>query len=263
MRKLKNDELKLISLEILKNFNRVCVNNKISYSLGYGTLLGAVRHKGFIPWDDDIDVIMLREEYEKLFKVREQLGENFLLVSVDTDKKYTTPLPKIIDRRTKLIEYEHRDNFQLGVYIDIFVFDYCFSNKFKNYIYKIRSLIARKVWGLATYKPKSDFVIELLLRNIALRFNLGRKASIILDFFNKRNPSTFLVGNLQYSVYGLDKDTFLYSDFLNVENIKFENLEVKAVKNRNYFLEKWYGDFMKLPPIDKRISHHNFKAYYK
>ena len=126
MRELGLEEQKTILLEILADFDRVCRENGIKYSIAYGTLLGAVRHRGFIPWDDDVDVLVLREDYEKLRKILgEELEEGHRFICCEDEKRFTAPLAKIIDTRTVLRQLEHRsDRMDLGVYIDIFVLDY-------------------------------------------------------------------------------------------------------------------------------------------
>ena len=262
MKYITSNELKVISRNILADFDRVCRNNNIKYTIAYGTLLGAVRHHGFIPWDDDVVVIMLRDEYAKFLKCIGQLNEKYTFVSVETNDKYTTPLPKIYDNRTELIELHHRDKFKLGVYIDILIFDYLPQNYFLKSICQFRSMLARKIWGLATYETKTNFFLEKVLRNIAFKINLGRKASLMINWLNSNNNKSQLVANLQYSIYGLRKDTFTTADLLNVTNIKFENIEVLAVKNYDLFLKQWYNDYMCLPPIEKRVTHHNFITYY-
>lgn len=110
---------------ILQFIKKVCDENQIRYYLAYGTLIGAVRHKGFIPWDDDIDIMMPRKDYKKLLAIlNEQQHPYYKLISADTDKRFQVPLPKIVDTRTLLVQdYDIIEPVPLGVYVDIFLMD--------------------------------------------------------------------------------------------------------------------------------------------
>lgn len=101
MQELSLEKQKLLMLEILLDFDKVCRNNGIRYSLAYGTLLGAVRHQGFIPWDDDIDVIVFRADYEKLIQIlNSQMQGNHSFICVENNPGFSAPLGKIIDNTT-------------------------------------------------------------------------------------------------------------------------------------------------------------------
>lgn len=125
MQELSLEKQKLLMLEILLDFDKVCRNNGIRYSLAYGTLLGAVRHQGFIPWDDDIDVIVFRADYEKLIQIlNSQMQGNHSFICVENNPGFSAPLGKIIDNTTILEQSGHfSDRINLGVYIDVFPYD--------------------------------------------------------------------------------------------------------------------------------------------
>ena len=124
------NELKKSELEIFKSFLTVCEKLNVKYYLVEGTLLGAVRHKGFIPWDDDIDVGMLREDYELFIeKATEFLPENLFLQTYITDTEYSHGFAKIRNSQTTFIESNVRDcKINHGIYIDIFPLDNCEPN---------------------------------------------------------------------------------------------------------------------------------------
>lgn len=263
MRECCIEDIKRISVEILTEFDRVCEENGLMYSIAYGTLLGAVRHNGFIPWDDDIDVIMPRKDYEKFIHVRSQLNEKYVFVSTDVDDKYTAPLAKIYDSSTLLREISHNDHFDLGVYIDIFVYDYVPQSEIaRSILFKLARACTR-IWGFATYSPKTTLLIEKIGRSWALKHNWGRKASIFKNNFAKKQTESDKMSNFLYSVYGCQKDTFPTDKLLNTSPISFEGVNVQAFSDREYFLKQWYGDYMKLPPEEKRVTHHNFIATFK
>ena len=132
----------------MADFDRVCRENGIGYSIAYGTLLGAVRHHGFIPWDDDVDVVVTREDYNKLRRLlNSQLDENHCFVCAEDDKRFAAPLAKVIDKRTVLRQLEHHsDRMDLGVYIDIFVLDYIPDDPEKRLKALKKSVLMRKMW---------------------------------------------------------------------------------------------------------------------
>ena len=117
------DEVKQVELEILEYVDKICKENNIQYSLAYGTMLGAVRHKGFIPWDDDIDILLKREEYEKLLRILySKTDEKYQVFSLK-DEGYWYSYAKVTDTRTIIVEKNDR-NMKECVYIDIFPIDY-------------------------------------------------------------------------------------------------------------------------------------------
>ncbi len=126
MKEISLEEQKKIILNILVDFDRVCRNNNIRYTLAYGSLLGAVRHKGFIPWDDDIDIIVAREDYNRLMLIlNNELTSNHEFITVKNNKGFSAPLAKIIDNTTVLIQLgKTTDSISLGAYIDVFVYDW-------------------------------------------------------------------------------------------------------------------------------------------
>ena len=116
-------EVQACQLEMLWYIYAFCQQQNIQYYLGYGSCLGAVRHQGFIPWDDDIDLVMFRADYARFEAAFNRQSGPYRLLSVVTDDRYTLPLPKVIDTRTELNQTQQRDGLKLGVYIDLFVMD--------------------------------------------------------------------------------------------------------------------------------------------
>lgn len=123
MKKLTLDEVKKIQLEILAYIDSFCKKNNISYFINYGTLLGAVRHKGFIPWDDDIDISMDREHYNMFIEKFNQDSSKYKILSLDTDKTYFNNFIKVVDTTTKIVDNRNYKTFSCGVFVDIFPMD--------------------------------------------------------------------------------------------------------------------------------------------
>ena len=119
------DELKKIELEIMKKIHEFCVENKITYYLAYGTLIGAIRHKGFIPWDDDIDILMKREDYNRFLELFPEWckDKNLSIANPWTKPYYGRPMTKVYDNRTFLTEPDFRSDDPYGVFVDIWILD--------------------------------------------------------------------------------------------------------------------------------------------
>lgn len=259
---INNEQFKEIALNILLDFDKVCRENGIKYSLAYGTLLGAVRHKGYIPWDDDIDIIMLREEYEKFLKIRNKLSEQHTFISIETNDLYSASLAKIYDNRTVLKETLHRDLCDIGVYIDIFVYDFVPENVIKRRMLYYFALASRKAWAFSTYYPKSKMIFEKILRDKAKNWQLGRKTNLLLNKMLKSQQKSSLVCAMLF-VYAWDWETFKISDVNSLSEIEFEGFRFSCFKNYDLFLKRWYGDYMKLPPEEERVVRHTYEVYYK
>lgn len=259
---INNTQFKQIALDILIDFDKICRLNDIKYSLAYGTLIGAVRHKGYIPWDDDIDVIMIREEYEKFLKVKDNLKKEHTFISVETNSLYSASLAKIYNNKTVLKETLHRDLCDIGVYIDVFVFDYVPENIVKRKFVYYKSLFCRKVWAFSTYFPKTNLVFEKILRNESAKLQLGRKANIWLNKQLKKQKKSNLVCAMLF-VYKWDWETFNVREFLKLSEIEFEKHKFLCFENYDMFLKRWYGDYMKLPPENERVIGHSYNVYYK
>ena len=122
LKKIEIDEMKEYLLGILQEFDKLCQENQMRYSIAYGTLLGAVRHKGFIPWDDDVDVVMPREDYEKLLSIKYKT-KKYEVKSYRYSEDYYYEFSKMIDRDTLVLE-KYRCDANMGIFIDIFPMDY-------------------------------------------------------------------------------------------------------------------------------------------
>ena len=139
MKEIGIEELKRIQIGILKHLDAFCNENNLKYFMCGGTLLGAVRHKGFIPWDDDIDIMMKREDYDKLIELYPKNdNSNFKLFSYELDKSFPYPFAKMDDFRT-IFEEEINDSYKIGVNIDIFPIDYITEDELHEFMDSWRS----------------------------------------------------------------------------------------------------------------------------
>lgn len=258
--------MKEILLDILVDFDKACVANGIHYSIAYGTMLGAIRHKGFIPWDDDIDIIISREDFEK-FQTKGVLAlkPNHELLTVNKDIRFGAPLPKIIDTETTLKQIGHvSEKIALGVYIDIFIVDRIPENKFSQNIIFKKCFILQKAWSFFGHvpNPKRNAIIQLFQRmanktNFAYYF--AKKLMNIHKSYDNCNSDFGTV--LLYNIYGYDKDVLSLKEFNDCITVDFEGCKFKCLKNYNKYLIKHYGNYMELPPVEKRVTHHYFEVY--
>lgn len=256
-------------LEILLEFDRVCNEMGLNYSISSGTLLGAIRHKGFIPWDDDVDVVMLREDYEKFLEEgKRYLPKNYFIQTYENDKNYPHNFAKIVDISTTLREgYTSNIDMINGIFIDIFPIDRVSSNKIirriDNLLLSIIYLVKHSSnpgWIKKTkrgYNRLIKYCILPLSRCIGTR-RLNRLETYIKTKNNKEGNNYTYGDNYVIPLINLNKAMLLPIEiFSDCEYIDFEEYKVKAIKEYDIYLTAIYGDYMQLPPTEKRKPTHN------
>ena len=259
-------EIQLGSLEVLKKIKEICEKENIKYFLGYGTLLGAVRHQGFIPWDDDIDIMMPREDYEKFIEYciqnKEDLGY-FSLKHYRTCKEYIYPIARFCDTRY-IIEYSNAKDYGLGLFVDIYPLDGIDLNDTKY----LRNLKIQQfliiLAGNKNYVKASSAIKNILkypLFHIAQYLDIHKLLQKIDKFSQKYN-----FNNCEYAecvVWGIKYYKILQKEYLNLKLEKFEDGYFYIPENYDIFLREYYGNYMELPPLEKQRPHHLYKVYKK
>lgn len=260
MKELTLEEIKEIELGILVKFDEICRENNLEYSLAYGTMLGAVRHHGFIPWDDDIDVFMKRDDYEKFLKLKYQ-DEKFEVKSYRYSKNYYYPFSKMIDKSTYLCE-SWRAEKDMGVYIDIFPLDYCDMLNDKELKRIEKSVTIAYLLG-HKFSHHKELSIKYFLKLFLLLVTYPFKRQIIRSVEKrccKKKDGDYCSMLLQLG----SANDFMKADlFHKTEDIDFENKVFKVYSTYDEILTDNYGNYMQLPPVEKRVSNHWFKAYRK
>lgn len=268
MKIINENETRRLQLQMLDIIHKVCSENDIRYYLMYGSLLGAIRHNGFIPWDDDIDIIMFREDY---YRLRNKFHmEGMSIIDCEIDENYYLPIPKVINTNTILKE-DVDSKYKIGVYIDIFLLDTVETESLKYKMLVIRELIFR---GLLASKilPQSDkrkgikrlihSVLNIVLKNVKMN-TLSKIMNQIAKNSSKNNPmSNTLQIFTQTEAHNLKK-TFERKWFLDRKKWKFENNEYYVPARYKEILECLYGDYMALPPKNERIRKHSNDAFWK
>src|SRR5690554_851573 len=246
------DKVKHLELQILKYVDEICRDNKIKYYLIKGTLLGAVRHGGFIPWDDDIDIVMFREDYNKFIKLVSSKSEKYFIQNFTTDSSYTRYITKIRLMGTLFIEKEVKDlPMHHGIFIDIFPLDKINPNNEKviqNQIMlaekfiRLQQIKAGKVQGLNKLRTQRNQIIRMFLKLIPSGI-IGKIVDNIYGIQNKK--ATAYVTNFS-SQYGWRKQTFPIDVYGEGTYLEFEGHQFMAPAKWEVILKSLYGDYMKL-----------------
>ena len=262
-RRLSEEEIKEVELGVMDYIHNLCQKENINYSLAYGTLLGAVRHKGYIPWDDDVDISLKRDEYDKLYQA--VLRDNdpiYKVVSWENDARYPYPFYRVYDARTVYENNYIENDIDLGICVDVFPFDYYADvNKEMVKLDTYRRLSVYTLYGIHSKNAGLKNIIRYLL---VLVFRLTRvrtwnKKMNDLSMQAKDNDS------IDYLMENKKTSTKFEKTLLDkVMDSSFEDRIYKIPEASHQILSAIYGDdFMEIPPVEKRVKHDDFVAYIK
>ena len=248
-----------VLLDMLVKFDNVCKRNGLTYYLIDGSLLGAVRHKGFIPWDDDIDVTMPREDYEKLQTLGEEFSYPYFLQTPYTDSGYYYSFVKIRNCNTTglngVFKYQ---GFNQGMFLDVFPLDVVNVEKGEDVYNKIKELCISNSAYMRLSNPNLD---ELVLENLKKKASKNplrtyEKIQGLASQYNGSNGQ--YIAHWVLTLYPYDKLVWFKDDFDNVINWEFEGRPFPIPVGYDRVLKISYGDYLKFPPMEKRgIQHAN------
>lgn len=254
-----------VQLEMAKEIKRVCDENQISYFLYRGTFLGAVRHKGVIPWDDDMDFGMLREDYDKFCRIApEKLGEDYFFQTWHSDENYALPLGKVRKRGTLFVEAKSAVLQENGIYVDIYPLDFApvGEQKQKKLAKKLLHLFRMKLMksGYTPWKEEERTIWKkrigyLLYQIAAIPFShktLIRKYEQLVMAVPESD--VIYEQSALPTVYYFDR-----SWCADLAEYPYEDTTFAGPKNYDAFLSSLYGDYMKLPPKEKRENRHQIQ----
>ena len=261
MREINIEELKKIQLEILDDIHKFCIQEGLTYSLAYGTLLGAIRHHGYIPWDDDIDIMMPRLDYEKFIKLYKSNTNEIL----DLRKSDTTieMFLKVCRKGSIMIDTTLKRSLW-GINIDVFPIDgipddggeHCGHIVYlRNQLPKIcpfyKTIPRHRLFWFCKYILKR--VIHNNYTNILTQKKMINALALEYDLSKTKQCGCLLTE---------DSIEIISSKlFANFQNVLFEGKMYQSIANYDSYLTAIYGDYMLLPPVEKRITHHMYRTY--
>lgn len=264
--------MKVLQMDIMSAVHRFCEENNLRYSLACGSLLGAARHKGYIPWDDDIDIYLLREDYDKMISIfPDLLDGRYKFCTLERDPKWGIPFGKVCDTHTLLVESEDA-LYEMGVNIDVFPIDkvpedektWAKYDKFRRkcfYWYSLRAGNPKTFNfnnGKNFIRNAMATVGKLVMKRFSVHFatKCFQKIAKKYDGINSTRVFECCQGIFQ-------KHPFPRTLFDNRILMPFEDREYMCFADYDTYLTNGFGNWRQLPPIDKQVTHHCFKAWWK
>ncbi|WP_406536800.1 phosphorylcholine transferase LicD [Methanobrevibacter sp.] len=252
--------IKDVELLILKDFIDICDENALDYYLFFGTEIGAVRHQGFIPWDDDIDIMMFREDYEQFLKIMEEKSsEKYTVFDIRYDENYFFQFGRLSLNGTYWAEYwDNQVPFKLGIHLDLFILDKVPNNNFKRFLYMRICLILCKLCSISSIKIEHPSnIVKWVTNFLHVIFN---KIGLTPKYFQKKMLKLFRKYENQDCKYHADltmneQPYFKIEDLKPAKLVKFEDIYAKIPNNQEATLGQIFGDYMQLPPEEERVAH--------
>lgn len=261
-------KIQIVQLRLLRIFDYICKKYKLNYFLIGGTLLGAIRHKGFIPWDDDTDIIMPREDYEKLSKViKKELPSDLFWQDTDTDNfpHFRTLIAKIRNNNSQM---EKNDNYHTGIYLDIFIMEKISTDskignhqkKYLNFLFQL-DLLRNSKAVLQEVRTK-----KIMAKGSLIKFFV-KLSSKIIEFFLRVVDVPGILRKAYYKKINKQKHMYFWytggryldfqkKDVFPLKKVPFEGFKFNSLQNHHKFLTDFFGDYMTLPPKHMRKPDH-------
>ncbi len=263
MREMNLTDIQNVSIEILGVIDEFCTKNDIMYSLGYGALIGAIRHKGFIPWDDDIDIIMDRANYTKFISLFNDY-KGYRLYAPELHNCYHA-ISRVCEMKNTLVwKYYKWNNETNGVWVDIFPYDYIPTRDGGTSIRNAADLCYAACKAHIGFSRNFGILQNLSNLKEFIKHGYLCRERAIKKYLNELNQqdeySKDTIRNYA-SPYGL-KDVHSSQIFDNYTRAIFDNLNISIITNYDVYLKKIYSDYMTPPPLDQQIRGHSLNKFY-
>ena len=252
--------LQKVQLMMLKDFIKICEDNEITYFVTAGTLLGTVRHNGFIPWDDDIDVIMFRKDFEKLNSIlSDNTNDKYYFINVLNEPTYQYTWGRFTLRNTLLEEWWAKQvDYAPNIFLDIFIMDNLPDNRVKRFIHRWESFTLNQMVQYSLVKFENESKIKEIIQQLAHYFlkiipisPMTIKKRCVKTYRRYENMECEKVCDFPNITH---MPIYNKKDFLPPKKAKFEDIEVNIPNNFDHVLTRLYGNYMELPPKDKRFK---------
>ena len=272
MKELGFEEVKNLQLEILIDVDKWCKEHNLKYVLDCGTLIGAIRHKGYIPWDDDIDISMLREDYEVFIKeFNKDRSDDLEVMHARTHKGFPYEFAKVQNKKTRMVEGT-AFQYDIGVNIDIFPYDYIADTKeeaikrseklvkkyrFPQFVLEWKLTMSNKDRKRPLHKAIVVSLLKLITAPFPMEWCTKKIDTLATTYYNK--DYKYLSGTCSRRYNGSE---FYKREWLaETIDVEFEGYTMQAPCNYDMVLKTQFGDYMKLPPVEEQVTHHIYKAY--
>lgn len=266
MKEIDLEESKLIQMDILKSIDFFCRNNDIHYSLAAGSAIGAIRHKGFIPWDDDIDIIMMREDYNRFLSSYK--GGRYNLLHYTTNASWDCYFACVEHPKTVAFWGKSKRSTR-GVWVSIFPVDYVpeddrelelLVDKVQNYTYKNPLLRLKKSISNTTFvRDALKAFGRYILKIVPYRYFYSKIDKNITPLLTKPTNRLSSVAGWTFNTF-FDYSADCLSEYIDVD---FEDMKCMLCKGYDEYLRKQYGNYMVLPPIEEQVPKHEATFYWK
>ncbi len=260
------EEAKKIAFGVLKEIDDFCTKHEITYYLCYGTLIGAVRHKGFIPWDDDIDIMMPREDYDRFVALaKDGIGDHISLLYPEYNRDFFRPFARAYDSRTVLDFRNKKFHIDMGIWVDIFPLDGLPESKLKQkYHFTVQHIYRNMI--LANFveqgaRSSSREIVRRLLKVFVTNRVCRRLIKLTMKRSKKYSYHQSPYVAISVAAYGI-RNKIRREDVAYPIKMAFEDGEFNVPNGYHNVLTSIYGDYMKLPPIEQQIAHHAYDAYW-
>ncbi len=264
MKELTLQELKDIEFNILKMFDSFCKDNNITYYMSHGTLLGAVKYQKFIPWDDDVDLLIPREDYNRMISLFKD-NDRYQLFAYEKNQEYRYPYAKLCDMSTRKVEHGYNNGVELGVDIDLFPLD-AWNDNYEKAKQEVRHIRKNMMCLVLTKLKNPDSVnpIKRFIKGIVMFFckMFGSEYFIkkVIKACYKGGRLNNCLGCKSWPIYG-KREIIPAEVFSDTVEVEFEGEKFPAPIGFDVYLRSLYGDYEKDPPPEKQKTHHNYTAY--